>query len=176
MSSQSEPYTTRDSSDITKQKKDNLIYLEKNKLKLPYYLPQSFNYMYSFNSGFEFCNCDDVIPATPQINYSVSAQSPSRGSGGTGGTLISITLAWFPVLRVSKYQVFLVECPLMTGTCPMTGGQIISTHQSGFLDNNILSYTYTPVTGTTKRVFAFVFAYGRTRQSLPGIYSPEFSV
>lgn len=172
MSSQSVPYTTRDSSDITKQKKDNLIYLERNKLKLPYYLPQSFNYMYSFNSGFEFCNCDDVIPATPQINYSVSAQSPSRGSGGT---LTSITLAWFPVLRVSKYQVFLVECSSMTGPCPMTGGQIISTYQSGFLDNTTLSYTYTPVAGT-KRVFAFVFAYGRTRQSLPGIYSPEFSV
>ena len=172
MSSQSVPYTTRDSSDITKQKKDNLIYLERNKLKLPYYLHQSFNYMYSFNSGFEFCNCDDVIPATPQINYSVSAQSPSRGSGGT---LTSITLAWFPVLRVSKYQVFLVECSSMTGPCPMTGGQIISTYQSGFLDNTTLSYTYTPV-AVTKRVFAFVFAYGRTRQSLPGIYSPEFSV
>ena len=172
MSSQSEPYTTRDSSDITKQKRDKLVYLERNKLKLPYYLPQSFEYMYSFNSGFEFCNCDDVIPATPQINYSVSTQSPSRGSGGN---LTSITLAWFSVLRASKYQVFLVECPSMIGPCPMTGGQIISTHQSGFLDNNILSYTYTPVFGT-KRVFAFVFAYGRTRQSLPGIYSPEFSV
>lgn len=172
MSSQSVPYTTRDSSDITKQKRDNLVYLEQNKLKLPYYLPQSFNYMYSFNAGFQFCNCDDVVPSTPQINYSISTQSPSRGSGGT---LTSITLAWFPILRVSKYQIFLVECPLMTGPCPMTGGQIISTHQSGFLDNTILSYNYIPVAGT-KRVYAFVFAYGRTRQSLPGIYSPEFSV
>jgi hypothetical protein len=173
MSSQSEPYTTRDSSDIIKQKRDKLIYLEKKKPTLPYYLPQSFNYRYSFNAGFQFCNCDDVIPATPQINYSVSAQSPSRGSGEN--YLSSIILAWFPVLRVSKYQVFLVECSSMTGPCPMTGGQIISTYQSEFLDNTTLSYPYTPVAGT-KRVFAFVFAYGRTRQSLPGIYSPEFSV
>ena len=173
MSSQSEPYTTRDSSDITKQKRDKLVYLEKNKPNLPYYLPQSFNYMYSFNAGFEFCNCDDVVPRTPQINYLSSSQTPSRGSGGT--SLSSITFAWFSVLGVSKYQVFLVECPLMTGPCPMTGGQIIPTHQSGFLDNTILSYTHTPIAGT-KRIFAFVFAYGRTRQSLPGIYSPEFSV
>ena len=38
MSSQSEPYTTRDSSDIIKQKRDKLIYLEEKKPKLPYYL------------------------------------------------------------------------------------------------------------------------------------------
>ena len=172
MSSQSDNYGTRDSSDITKQKKDRLNYLLRPPT-FPLYSPQSFEYIYSFEAGNVLCNCSDSFMNAPIINYVGSAQTPTRGSGGF---LSSITTAWFPVARALTYRVFLVECPTMSGPCPMTGGVIISTTNSPVLPSSQSSWTYTPTAGTYKRIFAFVVAYGRTRQSLPGIYSPEFSV
>ena len=193
------PLTTRDSSDITKQKKDKIAFREKNsnRATFPAWTSSSFEYNNSVNNGFIQCFkcCDNVTITTPQLDYSNSSQKLENYLGNL--YLTKITVAWNLVKCATNYKVFLVECQsndtstesdetkacpsnfiLRTGTSPSFTYELQYSFMSEYLSYNTTRWSKTfCASSRNAKIYAFVFAYDSSGNRSPtNNYSIRFSV
>lgn len=186
MSSQTYPLSLRDSSDYIRYKKMAIINSEvnSNKSTNPSWISSTVEYRNMTIEGHYNCECC-LTPNNPALDYETSSQE--FGSYANNTYLTNILINWKRTDCAKNYRVFLVE--LRSSDTSYESDELKSSpanfikkvgslyllqysYESDLLGVNTLSLkkTYSPSQRIAK-VYAFVFAYGKTGIPNPTLYS-----